>query len=117
MKFLVDSCISKFAVDVLREAGYTTVWIPETGADPGDSIILKKAFDEGFVLVTADKDFGELVFLHNQPHSSIIRLVDMPAKQQGVVLMKVIGKYEKEIKGKAVFTVTAERTRIRKENK
>ena len=63
MKFLLDSCISAFAVNALRAADIETVWIPETGEDPGDDNILQKAFDDGFVLVTADKDFGELVFV------------------------------------------------------
>ncbi|MGD0281405.1 MAG: DUF5615 family PIN-like protein [Dissulfurispiraceae bacterium] len=36
MKFLVDSCISLYAVKALREKGFDVVWIPETGDDPGD---------------------------------------------------------------------------------
>lgn len=35
MKFLIDSCISKFAVEELRENNYDTVWIAEEGKDPG----------------------------------------------------------------------------------
>ncbi len=60
MKFLLDSCVSGFAVKDLREAGFDVQWIPEKGKDPGDDAIIKKAFDEDMVLVTLDKDFGEI---------------------------------------------------------
>jgi predicted nuclease of predicted toxin-antitoxin system len=57
--FLVDSCIAVFAVNALREAGHTVERVPESGADPGDEVIIQKAFDQSLVLVTADKDFGD----------------------------------------------------------
>ncbi len=57
MKFLLDSCISSFAVKGLREAGFDVLWIPEIGKDPGDDAIMQKAFDEDLILVTMDKDF------------------------------------------------------------
>ena len=63
MRFLLDSCISFFAVKDLRENEFKVIWVPETGKDPGDEVIIKKAYIEKLVLVTADKDFGELVFL------------------------------------------------------
>ena len=63
MKFLVDSCISGFAVKDLRNAGFDVLWIPESGKDPGDEEIIKRAFEEDFVLITADKDFKENVFI------------------------------------------------------
>jgi hypothetical protein len=42
MKFLLDSCISFFAVKDLREKGFSVTWIPESGKDPGDEAIKKK---------------------------------------------------------------------------
>jgi predicted nuclease of predicted toxin-antitoxin system len=56
MKFLLDSCISSFAVKDLRENGFDVIWIPETGKDPGDDVIIKKAYTENLVLVTADNN-------------------------------------------------------------
>ena len=113
MRFLVDSCISKFAVEALRKAGYETLWLPDTGEDPGDEVIMQRAFDENYILVTADKDFGELIFLDKKACPSIIRLVNIPAKAQGKVLIQVITKYEPDIKKKALITVERFRVRIR----
>lgn len=67
MKFLLDGCISNFAVKDLGDSGFEVLWIPDIGKDPGDEAIIKKAFDEGWELVTADKDFGELVFVFGKP--------------------------------------------------
>ncbi len=113
MKFLLDSCISSFAVKALREKRFEVIWIPETGKDPGDEAIIKKAYMEGLVLVTADKDFGELVFLKKMDCPTIIRLVNIPAKLQGEILLRLIQSYKKEIEKVAIITVDKYRVRIR----
>ncbi|OGH05452.1 MAG: hypothetical protein A2W22_00015 [Candidatus Levybacteria bacterium RBG_16_35_11] len=116
MKFLLDSCISSFAVEDLKDSGFDVLWIPEIGKDPGDEAIIKKAFDEGWVLVTADKDFGELVFVFGKPHSTIIRLVDIPAKEQGKFLLRLIETHKNDIEKKALITVERFRVRVRTED-
>ena len=113
MKFLLDSCISFFAVKALRERHFVVKWIPEMGKDPGDEEIIKKAFIEDMVLVTADKDFGELVFLWEMESPTIIRLVDIPAKDQGKTLIRLIETYKTEIEKKVILTVQKYRVRIR----
>ncbi|MEK6697675.1 MAG: DUF5615 family PIN-like protein [Nitrospirota bacterium] len=117
MKFLVDSCISSFAVKALRGAGFDVVWIPETGKDPGDEAIIQRSVDEDSILVTADKDFGELVFVFGKPHSTIIRLVDIPARDQGKILLRLIETHQDAINQKALITVDRYRVRIRLMNK
>ena len=113
MKFLIDSCISSFAVKALRGAGFDVVWIPEAGTDPGDEVIIQRSADEDLVLITADKDFGELVFVFNKPHSTIIRLVDIPARDQGKMLLRLIETHQDSIDKKALITVDRHRVRIR----
>ena len=113
MKFLLDSCISGYAAKDLRNAGFDVLWVPEIGKDPGDEEIIKKAFEENRVLVTADKDFGELVFLFNKPHSTIIRLVDIPARKQGKTILRLIETHKPDIEGKALITVESFRVRVR----
>jgi len=44
MKFLIDSCISKYAVEALRNNNYDVIWIPGEQNDPGDSFILNRAY-------------------------------------------------------------------------
>lgn len=113
MKFLIDSCISGFAVKDLKNAGFDVLWIPDSGKDPGDEDIIKRAFVEGFVLVTADKDFGELVFVYKKPHPTIIRLVDIPARRQGELLLRLIETHRLDIERQALITVSKYRVRVR----
>jgi predicted nuclease of predicted toxin-antitoxin system len=113
MKFLVDSCVSRFAVAALRDAGFDTLWIPELGDDPGDEAIMRKAFEGGMILVTADKDFGDLVFNFNLPHPPIVRLVDIPPRQQGQFVLKIIGTHGNDIADKALITADRYRIRVR----
>lgn len=113
MKFLLDSCISFFAVKDLRENEFSVTWVPETGKDPGDEVIIEKAYSENLVLVTADKDFGELVFLKGMHSPTIIRLVNITAIDQGKIILELIRSYKKEIEDGAIITVDRYRVRIR----
>jgi len=53
------------------------------GGRPRDEEILTQAQREGRVLVTIDKDFGEVAIVRGIRHSGIVRLVELQAKQQG----------------------------------
>lgn len=89
--------------------------VSESGRDPGDEIILKMAVDENLVLITADKDFGELVFIFHRPHSTIIRLVDIPAKEQGKYLLRLITTHQGDIEKRAIITIERFRVRVKLE--
>lgn len=113
MKFLLDSCISIFALNELKKAGFEALWVPELGKDPGDEAILKKAFEENYVLITADKDFGDLIYVLGMPHPAVIRLVNVPVKEQGKILLTIIEKHKVDIENKAIITADRFRIRIR----
>jgi predicted nuclease of predicted toxin-antitoxin system len=113
MRFILDSCISRFAVQDLRAGGFDVIWIPESGEDPGDEAIIRQAFEEDLILVTADKDFGELVFVFNEPHPTIIRLVDIRPKEQGDILLRLVSSHKDDLERKALITVDRTRIRVR----
>ena len=116
MRLLLDSCVSKFAVEALREKNHDVIWVPEEGEDPGDTEILNRAYQEERVLVTADKDFGDLVFVFQKPHPAIIRLVSLKAKEQGSIILMVLEKYSNYLSNNPVFTVDKSRVRIKYPN-
>ena len=68
MKVLLDACVWGGAISVLRSAGHDVEWVGDWSADPGDEQILATAAAQQQVLVTLDKDFGELVFVRRLPH-------------------------------------------------
>ena len=113
MKLLLDTCISKSARDYLVSTGYDVIWTAEWEKDPGDYEILSFAHQEGRVLVTLDKDFGELAIVRGLPHSGIIRLSGISSKEQGNTCHTVIKKYEQDLKKGAIITVDKKKVRIR----
>jgi predicted nuclease of predicted toxin-antitoxin system len=86
MKLLLDTCVWGGAAIDLRTAGFDVVWSGEWLEDPGDDEILAKAYDDSRVLVTLDKDFGELAIVYGKPHCGIVRLVNISAKQQAMLV-------------------------------
>src|SRR5438552_1375839 len=80
-------------------------------ADPGDLELLRRAHDEERVLVTLDKDFGELAIVKGEPHSGIVRLVGFAARQQGPTCSRVLTLHSLDLTRGAI--VTAEPGRIR----
>lgn len=81
--------------------------------DPGDDAILQQAYEEQRILLTADKDFGELIFVYNRPHSTIIRLVDIPPRKQVILLDKILEKYSREVPQNVLITADLSRIRIK----
>ena len=113
MKALLDSCVWGGVASTLTEAGHDVVWAGAWNQDPGDAEILALAFQEGRVLVTLDKDFGELAVLRRQPHNGIVRLVNVPAQQQGSLCVLLLERYGSELATGAILTAEAGRVRIR----
>ncbi len=64
MKILLDSCVWGKARGDLESAGHDVVWVGDWPEDPGDEEILAHACSERRILVTLDKDFGELAVFH-----------------------------------------------------
>lgn len=68
MKVLLDSCVWGGVRQALVGAGHDVIWTGDWDEDPGDDEILAFSVTEGRVLVTLDKDFGTLAFLHGRRH-------------------------------------------------
>ena len=58
------------------------------------------ADSEGRILVTLDKDFGELVIVHHRPHHGILRVVDISAKKQAGVIQHVLTLRRRGVAGR-----------------
>ena len=72
------------------------------------------ALEQGRVLVTEDKDFGELVFIHGLPHGPIIRLMDLTVDEQVDGMEELLVNPVRELSGPVIMTVTHGRIRIRR---
>jgi predicted nuclease of predicted toxin-antitoxin system len=113
MKLLLNTCIWGGAREELAAAGHDVVWAGDWDADPGDEEILGRAHSEGRVLVTLDKDFGELAIVHGIPHSGILRLVNWTARQQAPTCLRVLALHEADLLAGTIVTAEPGRLRIR----
>lgn len=113
MNILIDACVAGSAVVTLRDAGHTVESVADWPTDPGDAVILEHATVHDQVVVTLDKDFGELAIVRQIPHSGIVRLVNCAASQQGERAVRVLARYADELQRGAIVTAEPGRTRVR----
>lgn len=113
MKLLLDTCVWGGAKAELRATGHDVLWTGDLAQDPGDEDILAQAHREQRVLITLDKDSGELAIRRRLSHSGILRLVNISARQQDAVSQHVLAQHGDELLRGAIITVEAGRVRIR----
>ncbi len=97
----------------LVAAGHDVTAAIDWPRDPGDEEILSAAQSEGRVLVTLDKDFGELVIGKGRLHHGIIRLVNLASHQQAASCVHVLEAHPEDLMNGAIITVEAGRLRVR----
>jgi predicted nuclease of predicted toxin-antitoxin system len=74
MRFLADECCQEGLVRALRADGYDVLYVLEEMRGATDDVILERAFSERRVLLTEDKDFGELVYRLGRSARGIVLL-------------------------------------------
>jgi predicted nuclease of predicted toxin-antitoxin system len=113
MKLLLDACVWPGAVAELTATGHDVVWAGEWQSNPGDDEILARALSEARIVVTLDKDFGELAVAFGRAHSGIIRIVNFAISNHASVCRKVIELHGNELLRGAIVTAEPGRFRVR----
>lgn len=72
MNFVADESCAGPVIRALREAGHDVVAIAELAQGAPDEEVLKRAVKEGRVLITEDRDFGELVYARGQASAGVV---------------------------------------------
>jgi predicted nuclease of predicted toxin-antitoxin system len=115
MKFLADENMDAAIVDRLRQVGHQVWYVLEMEPGIPDEEVLALANREGAVLITADKDFGELVFRLRSITTGVIliRLAGLSTLAKIDIIIMTIQEHESELF--AAFTVVSPTSiRIRK---
>jgi predicted nuclease of predicted toxin-antitoxin system len=71
------------------------------------------ALTEERVLVTLDKDFGEIAIVRGVRHAGIVRIVAHSARAQGKVIADVLERHGTALADGAIVTAEPGRLRIR----
>ena len=99
MRFLIDMNLGREFTYLMQKAGHDAIFARDIFPLVTDEEILAKAASEGRIIITNDKDFGELVFLHGKTAKGVIllrtALTDAAARFELVkdALDKAAGKF------------------------
>lgn len=113
MKLLLDENIPIPLLSALRTAGWSVEHVAEVEPGIDDDAVLARARRTGAVLVTDDKDFGELVVQHQQGHHGVLllRLAGVSHEARCRMVVGVLADSNVELEG--AFTVLDARGRVR----
>lgn len=115
MNFLADESVDYTVVKSLRLKGYLVYSIAENSSGVDDECVLQIAHDKNAVLITEDKDFGELVYRLKKASKGVIllRLSGLASQQKSAIVIQGIKNHKKELR-KAFTVITETNIRIRK---
>ncbi len=113
MRFLVDECTGPKVAAWLAAEGYEVYSVFDQSRGEQDDDILAKAVIENWILITNDKDFGELIYRERREHHGIIffRLTDERAANKIEVLQKLLTAHADKLPDQFV-TVTETKVRF-----
>ena len=115
MNLVADEGVEAQIVAALREDGLSVVYVAELSAGMADPAVLELAHEGEAVLLTADKDFGELVFRQGLATHGVVllRLAGLPDHEKAATVRSVVRLHGQEMPG--AFTVITERSvRVRR---
>ena len=108
MRWLADECVAAPLVVFLRSEGHDVLYVAESAAGLNDTDVIALALREERLLLTDDKDFGDLVFRreHTVPGVVLMRADFANAKQRILRLQAAIERYDEGLFGR--YTVIEE---------
>jgi predicted nuclease of predicted toxin-antitoxin system len=91
----VDECTGPKVAAWLRGEGHEVFSVFDEARGIEDNQVIQKAYDENWILITNDKDFGEKVYRERRAHRGIIfmRLEDERAANKIQVLRRLLDSY------------------------
>ena len=100
LKFLVDVGVGKKVEEYLLEKKYDTKVVRLFDQRMPDQEIIRLAALEKRIVITMDKDFGELVYHSSMDHCGILllRLEDATGSEKCQVIAEILAKYADSMK-------------------
>lgn len=91
----MDVGVGKKVEKWLREHGYNVKCVRDINPRMSDKEILKIAVSEKRIVITMDKDFGELIYNSGLPHGGVLllRLEDATSDNKVEIVSKIMEKY------------------------
>ncbi len=95
MNFIADESVDQPIVDYLRKNNYTVISIAEMEPGLSDNQVFNVANENNAILITADNDFGEIVYQQNAiPFGVIfIRLSGLSSNKKNSIVYDTRGRF------------------------
>ena len=116
IRILLDQCVPRSAVEILRNGGWDVVHTGEIGLSRAtDACILECAEKENRIIVTLDADFHNILAVEGLEKPSVIRirLDGLKGREMATLLQKIWPKIQPEVDAGAMVTVTEKSIRIK----
>jgi predicted nuclease of predicted toxin-antitoxin system len=99
-KIIVDVGVGKLIEEWLLAQSFDVIAIGNINPEMPDVDIINLANTEEAVIITMDKDFGELVFKIHLPHRGILllRLEDAVGEEKLAAIQNIFPRYSSQIK-------------------
>lgn len=100
MNFIVDESVDRQIAEALRQHGHSVTYIAEVGPSISDEAVFDIANKQHALLITADKDFGEMVFRDGRLISDgivLIRLSGLSSETKSDLVVRTIKEHENEL--------------------
>lgn len=108
MRFLADESCDFAVVRILREAGHDVATVRDLARGATDNVVIDLAARENRILLTEDKDFGQLVYVHaavyetNRPGVIFIRFPGSARQALAGAILQLVAMGEEKIKGRFI---------------
>lgn len=106
MKVLIDVSAGFSVGQVFAERGHDVLYVRDRDPRMPDTDILAWANEEQRIVVTQDKDFGELVYRLGEQHFGVLllRLDDANADKKRDIVLEILDQYADQLPNRfAVF--------------
>jgi len=115
---MVDECTGPKVAKWLKSKGHEVYSIYDEARGMTDERIIAKANKENYILITNDKDFGELITRQKKPHKGVLllRLRDERTEEKIKIINQILREHSEKLAGN--FIIATEQTiRIIEEEK
>lgn len=109
MRLSANENIPRECVEALRGAGHDVTWIRDAMPGASDARVLAAARDERRLLITFDKDFGEMVFRAGRSAADGIVLFRIPQPSAPAIAKRIVAVLESREDWFGHFSVVDER--------
>jgi predicted nuclease of predicted toxin-antitoxin system len=115
MRFLADESVDIPVFLFLKERGFDIEHVAHISNGLDDDRVLRLAFSGKKILLTVDKDFGDLAFKFKRPSHGIIlyRLEGMTNQEKALIVDGVLRNFSSKLEG-AFTVISSKQVRVKK---